>query len=53
MLAPHWRRSGRVVTFSHPVLAVPGVGGVRTEDIFLVAKEGAALTYFPRQLICV
>ena len=53
MLAPHPGRFGTVVTLGHPVLAVPGVGGVRIEDTFLVAKARAALTYFPRQLICV
>ena len=33
-------RSDTVVTLSHPVLAVPGVGGVRIEDTFLVTGGG-------------
>ena len=47
-------KANMVVTLGHPVLAVPGVGGVRIEDTFLVTEEGAeALTEFPRQLISV
>ena len=34
-------RSGMTLTVGHSVLSVPGVGGVRLEDTFLLREEGA------------
>ena len=44
-------REGMTVTVGHPVLSVPGTGGVRLEDTFHIS-EGAAkpLTVFPSEL---
>jgi hypothetical protein len=30
------------VTIGHPVLAIPGFGGVRTEDVYRVTPDGGA-----------
>ena len=36
------------VTIGHPVLAIPGLGGVRHEDIYRVTPDGGiALTTYP------
>jgi Xaa-Pro aminopeptidase len=29
------------LTIGHTVLAIPGIGGVRNEDVYLVTSEGA------------
>jgi len=44
-------REGMTVTVGHPVLSVPGTGGVRLEDTFHI-REGVAnpLTVFPSEL---
>jgi len=44
-------REGMTVTVGHPVLSVPGTGGVRLEDTFHI-REGIAnpLTVFPSEL---
>jgi Xaa-Pro aminopeptidase len=34
-------REGMTVTIGHPVLAIPGFGGVRFEDVYLVTEDGA------------
>ncbi|MGO9178961.1 MAG: M24 family metallopeptidase [Candidatus Limnocylindrales bacterium] len=34
--------AGMTVTIGHPVLAIPGFGGVRFEDVYRVTPEGAA-----------
>jgi Xaa-Pro aminopeptidase len=36
---------GMTVTIGHPVLAIPGFGGVRFEDVYRVAAAGPALLY--------
>jgi Xaa-Pro aminopeptidase len=36
-------REGMTVTIGHPVLAVPGVGGVRFEDVYRVTPGGGAI----------
>jgi len=44
-------RNGMTVTVGHPVLSVPGIGGVRLEDTFHVSSEGITpLTAFPVEL---
>jgi hypothetical protein len=41
-------RDGMTVTIGHPVLAIPGVGGVRFEDVYRVNPDGgAALSPYP------
>ena len=41
-------REGMTVTVGHPVLSVPGIGGVRLEDTFHIASgEAKPLTNFP------
>jgi len=41
-------QAGMVLTIGHAVLSVPGVGGVRVEDTFLLLPEGPVpLTTFP------
>lgn len=34
-------REGMTLTIGHTILAVPGVGGVRNEDVYLVTSDGA------------
>jgi Xaa-Pro aminopeptidase len=34
-------REGMTLTIGHTILAVPGVGGVRNEDVYLVRSDGA------------
>ena len=42
---------GMTVTVEHPVLSVPGTGGVRLEDTFHISEGKAqALTVFPSEL---
>jgi Xaa-Pro aminopeptidase len=36
---------GMTVTIGHPVLAIPGFGGARFEDVYRVATDGPALLY--------
>jgi Xaa-Pro dipeptidase len=36
---------GMTVTIGHPVLAIPGFGGARFEDVYRVASAGAELLY--------
>jgi Xaa-Pro aminopeptidase len=36
-------REGMTVTIGHPVLAIPGFGGVRHEDIFRVTPQGGTV----------
>jgi Xaa-Pro aminopeptidase len=36
-------REGMTVTIGHPVLAIPGFGGVRFEDVYRVTPEGGRL----------
>jgi Xaa-Pro aminopeptidase len=36
---------GMTVTIGHPVLAIPGFGGVRFEDVYRVAAAGPELLY--------
>ena len=44
-------REGMTVTVGHPVLSVPGTGGVRLEDTFHISEGTArALTVFPAEL---
>jgi Xaa-Pro aminopeptidase len=39
---------GMTVTIGHPVLAIPGFGGARTEDVYLVTSRGGeALAPYP------
>ena len=48
ILPPHKSvplREGMTVTIGHPVLAVPGVGGVRHEDVYRVTPEGGQLLH--------
>jgi Xaa-Pro aminopeptidase len=41
-------REGMTVTIGHPVLAIPGFGGVRFEDVYRVTPRGAqALSPYP------
>jgi Xaa-Pro aminopeptidase len=34
-------REGMTLTIGHTILAIPGVGGVRNEDVYLVTPDGA------------
>jgi Xaa-Pro dipeptidase len=34
-------QEGMTLTIGHTILAIPGVGGVRNEDVFLVTSDGA------------
>ena len=44
-------REGMTVTVGHPVLSVPGTGGVRLEDTFHISSGVAKpLTVFPSEL---
>ncbi len=44
-------QAGMVLTIGHAVLSVPGVGGVRVEDTYLLLPEGPVpLTQFPVDL---
>ena len=44
-------REGMTVTVGHPVLSVPGTGGVRLEDTFHISSGIAELlTNFPAEL---
>jgi Xaa-Pro aminopeptidase len=36
-------REGMTVTIGHPVLAIPGFGGVRLEDVYLVTADGGVV----------
>jgi Xaa-Pro dipeptidase len=36
-------REGMTLTIGHTILAVPGVGGVRSEDVYLVTSSGAEI----------
>jgi Xaa-Pro aminopeptidase len=38
-------RASMTVTVGHTVLAIPGFGGVRFEDIFLVTKSGGKILF--------
>ena len=38
-------REGMTVTIGHPVLAIPGFGGVRFEDVYRVTPEGGELLH--------
>jgi Xaa-Pro aminopeptidase len=38
-------REGMTVTIGHPVLAIPGYGGVRFEDVYLVTPDGGKLLH--------
>jgi Xaa-Pro aminopeptidase len=41
-------REGMTVTIGHPVLAIPGFGGVRFEDVYVVTTDGGvALSPYP------
>jgi len=46
ILPPHKSvplRQGMTVTIGHPVLAIPGVGGARHEDVYRVTPDGGRL----------
>jgi Xaa-Pro aminopeptidase len=44
-------RQGMTMTIGHTILAIPGVGGVRNEDIYLVTPEGGhILSPYPTSL---
>ncbi len=44
-------KEGMTLTAGHPVLSVPGIGGVRLEDTFSITADGpVALTDFPQEL---
>jgi Xaa-Pro aminopeptidase len=36
-------REGMTLTIGHTILAVPGIGGVRNEDVYLVTSDGAEI----------
>jgi Xaa-Pro aminopeptidase len=36
-------REGMTLTIGHTILAVPGIGGVRNEDVYLVGSDGAEI----------
>jgi Xaa-Pro aminopeptidase len=38
-------REGMTVTIGHPVLAIPGVGGARFEDVYRVTPDGGAILF--------
>ncbi len=38
-------REGMTVTIGHPVLAIPGFGGVRFEDVYRVTPEGGSILH--------
>jgi Xaa-Pro aminopeptidase len=38
-------REGMTVTIGHPVLAIPGFGGVRFEDVYRVTPEGGRILH--------
>jgi Xaa-Pro aminopeptidase len=38
-------REGMTVTLGHPVLAIPGFGGVRFEDVYRVTSEGGQILH--------
>jgi Xaa-Pro aminopeptidase len=38
-------REGMTVTIGHPVLALPGFGGVRFEDVYRVTPEGGRILH--------
>lgn len=44
-------RKNMLITAGHPILSVPGTGGVRMEDVFLIGEQSAQqLTEFPYEL---
>jgi Xaa-Pro aminopeptidase len=48
ILPPHKSvplREGMTVTIGHPVLAIPGVGGARHEDVYRVTPDGGRLLH--------
>ena len=38
-------REGMTVTLGHPVMAIPGFGGVRHEDIYRVTPDGGVVLH--------
>jgi Xaa-Pro aminopeptidase len=48
IIPPHSKtkfRDNMTVTAGHTILAIPGVGGVRFEDVYLVTDEGGQVLY--------
>jgi Xaa-Pro dipeptidase len=38
-------KEGMTVTIGHTILAIPGVGGVRQEDVYRIERDGSRLLY--------
>jgi Xaa-Pro aminopeptidase len=38
-------QEGMTITIGHTILAIPGVGGVRNEDVYLVTPKGAQILF--------
>jgi Xaa-Pro aminopeptidase len=38
-------REGMTITIGHTILAIPGFGGVRNEDVYLITPDGGQILF--------